>query len=231
MTTVARAGTPRAPSGAADRPGRSEAALTRFRATPTLEPMQGQDSIPEAQLLAVVEVDKGDRVTCQAKGCGHSVYKRIHVVREGVALHVYGSDCFDKLFGGITSMGTPRYGTGDGRRLTEDERRMLIDNTARLIERFEAEHFEALESAARARSEREAYEREALALVREAERRAANALVERQLAAQQEAARRAGLEEVAKRDVREKYGVDPELAGWRGLVMARLSELLRASKG
>ena len=185
----------------------------------------------EPQLLAVVEVDKGDRVTCQAKGCGHSVYKRIHVVKESGVLHVYGSDCFDKLFGGIANMSTPRYGTGDGRRLTEDERRMLTDNTSRLIERFEAEHVEAIESAARAQSEREARERAALERIRENERRAANALVERQLAAQQEAARRASLQEVAKRDIREKYGVDPELAGWRGLVMARLNELLRAPKG
>ena len=150
---------------------------------------------------------------------------------KGGVLHVYGSDCFDKLFGGIAKMSLPRYGTRDGRRHNEDERRMLIDNTARLIERFEAEQLEALESAARARSEQEAREREVLERIREAERRAATALVERQLAAKQEAARRASLQEVAKREIREKYGVDPELAGWRGLVMARLNELLRAPKG
>ena len=70
------------------------------------------------------------------------------MVREGAALHVYGSGFFDKLFGSIASMGTPRNGTGDGRRLTKDERRMLVDNTARLIERFEAEQLGAIESAA-----------------------------------------------------------------------------------
>ena len=108
---------------------------------------------------------------------------------------------------------------------------MLIDNTARLIERLEAEQLEALESATRARSEQATREREVLERIREAERRAATALVERQLAAKQEQARRASLQEVAKHEIREKYGVDPELAGRRGLVMARLNELLRAPKG
>jgi hypothetical protein len=35
-----------------------------------------------AQLLAVVEVPHDDRVRCQAAGCNHSVFRRIHVVRE-----------------------------------------------------------------------------------------------------------------------------------------------------
>lgn len=32
-------------------------------------------------LLAVVGVEKANRVVCQAPGCGHGVYRRIHVVR------------------------------------------------------------------------------------------------------------------------------------------------------
>ena len=186
--------------------------------------------MPESQLLAVVEVDKNDRVTCQARGCGHSVYKRIHVVRERDALHVYGSDCFDKLFGGVEHMNKPRYGTDVGRRLTDDERRLLIENTARLIEHFETEHLEALEAKARARAELEAREQGIAARKDEAEQRVAKALADRQMAARQDAARRAELESEAKRDVREKYQVDPELPGWRGLVMHRVDELLRAQK-
>ena len=91
------------------------------------------------ELLAVVEVERDDRVICQAPGCGHGVYKRIHVVRHEGFLGVYGSDCFEKLFGGRLAGTSPRYGTGDGRELTPEERQMLLENTERLIEQFESE--------------------------------------------------------------------------------------------
>ena len=51
-----------------------------------------------AQLLAVVEVPRDVRVRCQAAGCNHPVFRRIHVVREGAAVQVYGSECFKRLF-------------------------------------------------------------------------------------------------------------------------------------
>lgn len=58
----------------------------------------------EGELLAVVEVDKADRVVCQAAGCGHGVYRRIHLVRHGDgSLEVYGSDCFGRLFGHLAN--------------------------------------------------------------------------------------------------------------------------------
>lgn len=44
-----------------------------------------------AKLLAIVAVEKTDRVRCGQPGCGHSVYRRIHVVREGCKLLVLGS--------------------------------------------------------------------------------------------------------------------------------------------
>lgn len=86
-----------------------------------------------AELLAIVEVDKADRVACQAEGCGHGVYKRIHVVRHDGKVGVYGSDCFDKLFGSRMPNAKPRYGGGDGRELTPDERLMLVESTERLL--------------------------------------------------------------------------------------------------
>ncbi len=33
------------------------------------------------QLMAVGEIDNEDRIICQRDGCGHRVYKRIHIVR------------------------------------------------------------------------------------------------------------------------------------------------------
>jgi hypothetical protein len=64
----------------------------------------------EFRLLAVVEVPQADRVVCQAPGCKHPVYKRIHVVQEDGRLTVLGSECFKKLFGEGHS--APSYGSG-----------------------------------------------------------------------------------------------------------------------
>lgn len=46
----------------------------------------------EFRLLAVVEVPQADRVVCQAPGCKHPVYKRIHVVQKDGQLTVLGSE-------------------------------------------------------------------------------------------------------------------------------------------
>ena len=45
------------------------------------------------KLVAIVAVEPADRVQCSQPGCGHSVYARIHVVREGDELIVLGSSC------------------------------------------------------------------------------------------------------------------------------------------
>jgi hypothetical protein len=54
---------------------------------------------PGPYLLAVVEVDREARILCQAEGCGHSVFKRIHVVLEGTEFKVFGAQCYQRLFG------------------------------------------------------------------------------------------------------------------------------------
>jgi len=95
------------------------------------------------QLLAIVEVPHADRVLCQAAGCKHPVYKRIHVVRKDGELTVLGSECFNKLFGRARIK--PLYGSGEGRLLTPEERQLLIENTERLISQFEDEYQAALE--------------------------------------------------------------------------------------
>lgn len=65
------------------------------------------DLFDSPELFAIVEVDQADRVVCQAPGCGHSVYKRIHVVRQYGQTSVYGSDCFARLFADIVRAGQP----------------------------------------------------------------------------------------------------------------------------
>ena len=171
------------------------------------------------QLLAVVGVDKGARVVCQAPGCGHGVYRRIHVVRhDDGQLGVYGSDCFERLFGHLVRQ-APRYGGGEGRDLTAEERLMLAENTERLISSFEAEH-EVLLEQARLRQEQRAI----------VERAAAERL--ERLRAEAEKRRPpspadiASVEREAKSIVRQKYDVDPDAPGWRGLVLAEAHKLL-----
>lgn len=95
-------------------------------------------------LVAVVEVDTEDRILCQADGCGHSVYKRIHVVHDRGTIKVIGSECFKRVYAGLDSQAkTPQYGSSDGRILSKDERLTLLENTERLIAKLEAEHLEA----------------------------------------------------------------------------------------
>jgi len=171
------------------------------------------------ELLAVVGVEKDDRVVCQAPGCGHGVYRRIHVVRlDDGQLKVYGSDCFERLFGHLIRK-SPQYGGGEGRDLTPEERHMLAENTERLIARFEDERRALLEQARLRQEQQDKVER------------ATREHLDRQRA---EAERRrppspaeiASVELEAKAKVRERYGVDPDAPGWRGLVLLEAKKLL-----
>ena len=92
-----------------------------------------------AKLLAIVSIEHADRVRCGQPTCGHSVYRRIHVVRESGKLLVLGSTCFSKRYGADTALGSARYGGGEGRPLTEAERQLLVNNTEALLARFEEE--------------------------------------------------------------------------------------------
>lgn len=90
-------------------------------------------------LVAIVEVEKADRIVCQAAGCGHGVYRRIHILLVDGAFILLGSDCFQRLYGSAKRVHTPYYHWSEGRRLTEEERQRLMQNTAEFIEQLEAE--------------------------------------------------------------------------------------------
>ncbi len=94
----------------------------------------------QARLLAIVEVDKSAGVQCQHPGCNHRVYKRIHVVDESGKLWVLGSSCFEKLYGSGALRAQPSFGGANGKKLSSEERQMLVDNTIVLIERFRQEY-------------------------------------------------------------------------------------------
>ncbi len=101
-----------------------------------------------ATLLSIVQVDKGDRIVCQEPGCGHSVWRAIHVVEHDGKILVLGSHCFERRYGSGSALGAPSYGTGTGRQLTPEERQLLQHNTRELIARFETEREQLQVSAA-----------------------------------------------------------------------------------
>ena len=169
-----------------------------------------------AQLLAVVEVPHDDRVRCQAAGCNHSVFRRIHVVGENSVVRVYGSECFKKLFVGLpVASSMPRYTSSEGRHLTDDERQLLIENTERLVQQFESEY------------QAELARKAALDAVRPTPTQTTPSPLPPQPATVVSAAARQAAEAHAKQIVRSKYDVNPELPGWRGLVLTEMERLLR----
>ena len=172
-----------------------------------------------AQLLAVVEVPRDDRVRCQSVGCNHSVFRRIHVVRENSAIRVYGSECFKKLFVGLPiASSTPHYTSSEGRQLTDEERQLLVENTERLIQRFESQYQADLARKA------------VLVAVPSAPAPPTQTLPPKPVTFVSTSARQAA-ELQAKQIVRSTYGVNPDLPGWRGLVLIEMERILRENVG
>ncbi len=176
------------------------------------------------RLLGVFEAPKDKRVRCQAPGCHHTVYKRIHVVQEGHCLKVYGSQCFKKIFEGHPILRSqPSYtGSTPGRTLTDEERRMLIENTEQFIAYVEQLYKADLEDKQR--------KAEALKL------RSSAVLPPTPQTYQSEFTRygqfnsEEGLLKLAKENVRKYLQVDPELAGWVGLVAYEVEHLRKNGK-
>jgi hypothetical protein len=193
----------------------------------------------EFRLLAVVEVPQAYRVVCQAPGCKHPVYKRIHVVQKDGQLTALGSECFKKLFGEGHS--APSYGSGEGRLLTLEERQLLVENTARLIAQFEAEHQAALERARLAAEQQAAHraaeqrrqveaERQSLLTVPKASAAAwepSPAVPRKPLPITSDPRFQAVLLQI-KQEYRAR-GLDPEQAGWQGMVLDDVKKRLRAT--
>lgn len=185
-----------------------------------------------SELLAIVQVNPDQRVRCQAPGCGHGVYQRIHVVRHDGRVGVYGSDCFRRLFAGVLVSREARFGGGASRPLTAEERDLLAFNTVALINRFELELEQKVAQAkveadlrtAHVEQQRQATVDRLRALkskLLEQQQPMANApMSQRELIALAQARQR----------VRQQYGVDPDQPGWAGLVQKIKREILASSK-
>jgi hypothetical protein len=181
-------------------------------------------------LLAVVEVPHDERVRCAAEGCGHSVYRRVHLVRIDGATQVYGSDCFVRLFGSTpTGRAKPKYGSGTGRGLTPEERALLIENTERLIEQFEHELQAEVAEAERRRLLLEARQTpQALPLL--PQRQHVQQPPPRPPLPVPTPSQLAEAEAQARRELAERLpGVNLDLVGFKGLVRMEVEKILRAN--
>lgn len=121
--------------------------------------MMSPESVPW-HLAAVIEVPYDDRIQCQCKGCGHIVYKRVHlIVWVDGRIECWGQDCYARELG-MTQQGRtakPIYDLGGRRKLTEEERELLKDNREQLIAMFREEQ-QRREQQRKEREERERQE-------------------------------------------------------------------------
>lgn len=88
----------------------------------------------------MTSVDDEHKLVCQAPGCGRGIAKAIHVIRDQAGdIRVIGSGCYARLAGHqrATADG-PAIGGFDGRRLTQEERALMLADTAAFIARMEA---------------------------------------------------------------------------------------------
>ena len=145
--------------------------------------------------------------------------RRVHVVRQYGHASVYGSDCFARLFADVVRAGHPRYGSVESRLLTADERALLAQNTERLLAQFETERVQALEQQQLLREHQENFRRAETDRAQQVRRAA-------ELRRPPSAAEIASVKPEAKRLVRERFQVDPDQAGWRGLVLIEARKLL-----
>ncbi|HYD60558.1 MAG TPA: hypothetical protein VEC35_09400 [Noviherbaspirillum sp.] len=203
-----------------------------------------------AYLVAIIEVPKEERVLCQAEGCGHTVYKRIHIVYDNGNFKVVGSECFKRLYGEWPyASQQPRYGSYDSRSLTVEECAELIAHTDRFVSRLEFERLEAERIRAEIERQRaaEAEARRQEEMRRETERRI-NRLAgvahygRRQVFVGPLARPRQDLDEATNIPVEElarlrkqardivqvaNPGVDINAPGWAGLINVELKRLIR----
>ncbi len=97
------------------------------------------------ELLQVVEVNPEDKVRCCAPDCHRSVYKRIHVVRDNGEIIVLGETCYGLIYKNIESKKSNYFGS-TSRKLSPEERLLLVENTEALIAKFEQEHKHQIEA-------------------------------------------------------------------------------------
>lgn len=168
------------------------------------------------ELLGVFEVNKEKRVRCQAPSCNHAVYKAVHLLSVEGEFKLYGSECCKKLFGWTSKTHGASHTSGE-RRLTDEEREQLLHNTAELLATLKAEQAQI-----RANTEAKLAALKAAFVAKGNVVGTGRAPGERRVLG---TVLSADIERQAKERVRARYQVDPDMAGWRGLVLAEAKKI------
>jgi hypothetical protein len=119
--------------------------------------------LPLWQLAAVVAVPREERIQCQCKGCGHTIWRQIHVIQwtDG-RIECWGQECYKRELGPTAVGGASRaiYDSVGGRELTLEERELLTNNREHLIARLREEQEKTLQAEREREQERQRRERE-----------------------------------------------------------------------
>lgn len=150
-------------------------------------------------------------------------------------LTAIGSECFKRLYGGLEQVSPiPLFGSSEGRRLSDEDRATLLENTERLLATLEAEHIQAEKEreAQRLKAEREAAEQLKAAASRilsaRAQHRTQKIPPVIDILAGVPAAELAKIRIEATTLVQaENPGVNLEAPGWSGLVEAEIRRIVR----
>lgn len=181
--------------------------------------------MPQPQLLAVVEVDPSQRLLCQAESCGHSIYKRIHIVDLGDRITTVGADCFATLYGdGPLRDAVPRLGAYEGKPLSPEQRELLINRTREFIATLEAAHQERLVEAERLARQTQAAAQTLVTLPLQEPRRVAIHLrfdAWFKSLTDEERHAYALIRIKTEADMRRDMGIDPTLPGFVGMLNVR----------
>ena len=174
--------------------------------------MLGRILMPLAQLIAIVEVDVGAAIRCQALGCNHTVFRRIHLVTDSDGVKVIGSSCFKQAYAdeSLVKM-TPLFTTKAGKILTAEEQQLLHTDIARLVLRLESQHILSRMEAGSKKTK-----------TNTSRGQKGKALHVDPLSFVQPA-----IVALAKKNVASRMGVDPNLPGWRGHVVEAVKAILR----
>lgn len=94
-------------------------------------------------LVAIVELEKADRVLCQAPSCNHPIFRRVHIVLRGIEFQLLGSTCFSRLYGDLAlAQRTPQFGGAAGVPMTPENRQLLLQNTAEFVAHLQAQELD-----------------------------------------------------------------------------------------
>ena len=165
----------------------------------------------QVELLTRVRLDPKQAILCQCEGCNRRVYADVHVLNLDGQVTVFGKKCFTNAFGERQFEET--YPWSGETQLTPEQRLLLENNTKEFIERYlkPEPKLSTIETT-------EPPPEQSYSYIHPAPQPFAYKPREQPLSYEQLNQIEAFYLSKAKDELRRRAGLDPELAGWSGLV-------------